>query len=187
MNRLLTLLLFLVCFTCRSEVLLNERFTHYMIAPVKVDQIKIELRNNSPVSRENKVFHGGTQWTLVPHFRWTKERNLCRIRDVQVQLNGVYTLPKLDYTQDVSTDTKTRFDAYYLALVEHEKGHQDLWISAGEKIDQLLKNFEPFYDCQQMANEAKNRIAKVIRDYQQLNRDYDSQTGHGRTQGAAIR
>lgn len=187
MNRIMSLLASLVCFACYSEVLLNERFTHYIIAPVEVEQIKTELRNNSPVSRENQVFHGGTEWTLVPHFRWTKERNLCRIRDVQVQLNGTYTLPKLDTEQIVTRETKARFDAYYLALVEHEKGHQDLWIGAGDKIDSILKNFEPFYDCQQMANEAKKRISKVIRDYQKLNQEYDTKTGHGRTQGAAIR
>lgn len=187
MARLSSLMCLFVCLSANSEVLLNERFVHYAIAPEKVDQIKVELRNNSPVSRENQTFHGGTEWTLVPHFRWRKESNLCRIRDVQVQLNGTYTLPKLINEMSTSNETKIRFDAYYQALLHHEKGHQDLWLQAGQEIERLLTNFEAFYNCNEMAQEAKIRIANVIRNYQQHNRDYDKQTGHGRTQGAAIR
>lgn len=187
MLRVFILLLGLTIFTCQAEVLLRERFEHYLIAPEKVDQIKSELRKNSPVSRENQVYHGGTEWTLVPNFRWSKEGYLCHIRDVHIELNGTYTLPKLELDPSTSIETKARFDAYYLALMEHEKGHQDLWLLAGKKIEHTLKNFEPFYDCSQMAGEAKKRISSIIVEYQQKNRDYDSQTGHGRTQGAAIK
>lgn len=170
-----------------GEVLLEERYEHYTIDPIEVDQIKFELRKNSPVSRANQIFHGGTEWTLVPHFRWKKERHLCRVKDVMVKLNGTYTLPKLYRTISATTSTKERFNAYYDALLEHEKGHQTLWLKAGEEIERTLNNFEPHFSCDELARQAKLRIAEIIRNYQQQNRDYDKQTGHGRTQGAAIR
>ena len=170
-----------------AEVLLEERFEHYTIDPTEVDQIKFELRKNSPVSRANQIFHGGTEWTLVPHFRWKKDRYLCRIKDVHVKLNGTYTLPKLYSTISASDSTKERFNAYYQALMEHEKGHQSLWLQAGEEIERTLNHFEPHYSCTELARQAKLRIAEIIKTYQQMNRDYDKQTGHGKTQGAAIK
>lgn len=171
----------------QGEVLLEERYEHYTIAPIEVDQIKFELRKNSPISRANQIFHGGTEWTLVPHFRWKRERYQCRIKDVMVKLNGTYTLPKLYSTVSATTSTKKRFNAYYEALLGHEKGHQNLWLKAGEEIERTLNNFEPYFSCDELAKQAKIRIAGIIKNYQQLNRDYDKQTGHGRTQGAAIR
>ena len=170
-----------------AEVLLEERFEHYEIAPSEVDQIKIELRKRSPVSRANQIFHGGTEWTLVPHFRWKKDRYLCRIKDVHVKLNGTYTLPRLYNRVSASESTKVRFAAYYDALMDHEKGHQALWYKAGEEIERTLNNFEPHFSCDELARQAKLRIAEIIKTYQQLNRDYDKQTGHGKTQGAVIR
>lgn len=170
-----------------SEVLLQEHFEYYVIAPDRVEQIKFELRNNSPVIRKNQVFHGGTEWTLVPDFRWKQIGNLCKIQDVRVKLDGVYTLPKLKNDLPVSSEIKQRFEQYYQALLEHEKGHQDLWLSAGQEIETLLINFEPFFSCHELAKQAKIRVGLVIHAYQQHNRDYDKQTGHGKTQGAAIK
>jgi predicted secreted Zn-dependent protease len=170
-----------------SDVILREHFEHYIIAPERVEQIKFELRAHSPVSRKNQVFHGGTEWTLVPDFRWKQIGNLCKIQDVRVTLDGIYTLPKLKNDLVVGADIKKRFEQYYEALLEHEKGHQDLWLSAGQEIETLLKNFEPFYSCAELAKQAKIRVGQVIHDYQQHNRNYDKQTGHGKTQGAAIK
>lgn len=170
-----------------SDVILREHFEHYIIAPERVEQIKLELRTHSPVSRKNKVFHGGTEWTLVPDFRWKQIGNLCKIQDVRVKLDGIYTLPKLKNDLPVGSEIKKRFEQYYQALLEHEKGHQDLWLSAGQEIETLLTSFEPFYSCQELAKQAKIRVGKVIHTYQQHNRDYDKQTGHGRTQGASIK
>lgn len=185
--RFLPIFLFFFSVTSFSEVLLEERFEHYYIAPERIEQIKLELRINSPVNQENRVFHGGTEWTLVPDFRWKVIGNLCKIKDVRVRLDGVYTLPKLESELSVSKELKDRFDRYYSALLAHEKGHQDLWLSAGNEIETLLNNFEPFFSCKELAKQAQIRVSKIIQKYQQKNRDYDKSTGHGKTQGAAIK
>ncbi len=179
--------LLIVSSSAQGEVLLQERFEHYLIAAKEVDQIKLALRNNSPLSTKEKVFHGGTEWTLVPNFRWKKEQYLCRIKDVHVKLNGTYTMPKLDTSITVSDSTKERFDQYYQALLAHEKGHQALWLEAGNAIDKLLVEFPPYYSCHEMAQQAKRQVSEIILSYQASNKHYDQATGHGRTQGASIR
>ena len=184
--RIGALLLSVCCFPGFADVQLQEKFEHYTIAPAEVDQIKLELRRNSPVSRKNQVFHGETEWTLIPNFRWQWVAGKCRVKDVLVQLNGTYTLPKLLKDLPHTSKTRQRFDSYYQALLAHEKGHQDLWLKAGEEIEHLLLNFPPYTSCSEMNDAVKSRIAVIIGRYQQLNRDYDKQTGHGRTQGASI-
>lgn len=180
------LLLPLVSAPLQADVALVEEYQHYQIAPDTVTQIKRELRERSPISRANQTFHGETQWTLVPNFRWAKHHNLCRIEDVHVQLNGTYLLPELVRDRETDSQTRTHFARYYEALLSHEKGHQDLWLEAGHKIERTLLEFEPFFDCRMLAQEAKTRVSAIIEEYRQKNRAYDQQTGHGRTQGAAI-
>lgn len=177
----------LISLSAYSEVLLQERFEHYLIAAKEIDQIKLELRNNSPVSTKEQVFHGGTEWTLVPNFRWKKEQFLCRIKDVHVKLNGTYTMPKLEHSLTVSTSTKERFDDYYQALLAHEKGHQELWLEAGNEIEKLLLSFPPHFSCHELASQAKKQVGQIILRFQNSNKEYDQATGHGRTQGASIR
>ncbi len=171
---------------CSAEIILREIYTHYSIEPLSVLQIKQELRNKSPVSREHKLFHGGTEWKLTPKFGVRVMGNMCQIFDVSVKLEGTYTLPKMTNRVSASDITQTTFDQYYESLLLHEKGHQALWLEAGEKIEKLLTTFPEEYHCNPLARKAKQAVANVVLEYQKKNRTYDKTTGHGKTQGAYI-
>lgn len=171
---------------CSADVILREIYKHYSIEPQTVLQIKQELRKKSPVSKSKRLFHGGTEWKLTPKFGVRVVGNLCQIFSASVTLAGTYTLPKMTNRTSASEKTQLIFDQYYESLMFHEKGHQALWLEAGEKIEKLLQYFPEEYHCNPLAQKAKHAIAEIVLDYQQKNRDYDKQTGHGKTQGAFI-
>ncbi|GAA0857288.1 DUF922 domain-containing protein [Aliiglaciecola litoralis] len=170
----------------QAQVILRERFHHYNIQPQSVAEIKIELRKHSPVNKENQLFHGGTQWKLFPKFGWKIENNLCRIKEVVVYLEGEYTLPKMS-NRTTSTETlKRTFDLYYDNLVDHEKGHQALWIEAGEEISRKLKSMPAHYLCEHLKRQGMAMVNDIVADYQMRNSKYDITTEHGKTQGVFI-
>lgn len=171
---------------CSADVILREIYKHYSIEPQTVLQIKQELRNKSPVSKSQRLFHGGTEWKLVPKFGVRVVGNLCQVFNVSVTLYGTYTLPKMTNRTNASAKTQATFDQYYQSLVLHEKGHQALWLEAGNKIEQLLQTFPEEYHCNPLKHKASKAIAEIVVEFQQNNRDYDKQTGHGKTQGAFI-
>ena len=171
---------------CSAEVILREIYKHYAIEPQTVIQIKQELREKTPVSKSLRLFHGGTEWKLTPKFGVRVVGNLCQIFNVSVKLDGTYTLPKMTNRTTASEKTQLTFDQYYQSLVLHEKGHQALWLEAGEKIEMRLQAFPEEYHCNPLAQKAKQAVAEIVLEFQQRNRDYDKHTGHGKTQGAFI-
>lgn len=187
LTKRLYLLLLLASLPVSAEVILQEQFIHYGIAPTSISDIKLELRKHSPVSRENQLFHGGTQWKLKPQFGWRMEGNLCKIRQVSVYLQGSYTLPEMKNRDTAGATLIAIFDAYYTSLLHHEKGHQALWIEAGEEIERILNSMPPHYQCAQLKSQAKKRVNAVVEKYQRQNQHYDKETGHGKTQGVYIK
>ena len=185
-NKPLILLLLLIYMPVKAEVILQEQLFHYAIAPTSINDIKLELRKHTPVSKENKLYHGGTQWKLKPLYGWRIEGNLCWVRQVSVYLQGSYTLPEMSNRGTASANLVEVFDDYYTSLLHHEKGHQALWIEAGEEIERILKSMPPHFQCEQLKNQANNRVNKIVEKYQQLNRKYDTNTGFGKTQGVYI-
>ena len=171
---------------CSAEVILREIYKHYSIEPQTVLQIKQQLREKSPVSKRQRLFHGGTEWKLTPKFGMRVVGNLCQIYNVSVLLGGTYTLPKMTNRTSASKQTQLIFDQYYQSLMLHEKGHQALWFEAGEKIEAMLLEFPEEYHCNPLAEKAKKAVAEIVLEFQQKNREYDQQTGHGKTQGAFI-
>lgn len=169
-----------------AEVKINEIFTHYAINPDSVEQIKLELREKSPVSKAHQLFHGGTQWKLVPKFALIRRANRCFIEQIAIELDGTYILPEMKNRDTAPVSTIEHFDQYYAALMEHEKGHQRLWIQAGNEIEQTLKMIQPLLDCKPLAEQAKRLVTDTVLKYQQLNQSYDKDTGHGKTQGVFI-
>lgn len=190
MNRLARYLIGVIIISvsthCSADVILREIYKHYSIEPQTVLQIKQELRDKSPVIKSQRLFHGGTEWKLTPKFGVRVVGNLCQIFNVSVTLHGTYTLPKMTNRTSASVNTQTIFDQYYQSLVVHEKGHQALWLEAGEKIEELLQAFPEEYHCNPLAQKAKQAVAEIVLEYQQNNHAYDKQTGHGKTQGAFI-
>ncbi|GAC14203.1 DUF922 domain-containing protein [Aliiglaciecola lipolytica] len=172
--------------TAYADVVLRERFEHYSIKPETTQQIKTELRLNSPVMRENQLFHGRTQWQLTPQFGLQMISNLCYLVDIRVFLDGIYTMPEMSNRQNTSVQLQQVFDDYYAALLEHEKGHQAIWIEAGETIERKLNSMTPHFQCSQLKHQATQRVARIVKQYQLQNKRYDQDTGHGRTQGAFI-
>lgn len=187
LTKQLFLPILLVSVPIKAEVILQEQFIHYGIAPTSMSDIKLELRKHSPVSRENRLFHGGTQWKLTPQFGWRMEGHLCKIRQISVYLQGSYTLPEMTNRDIASPTLIAVFDEYYTSLLHHEKGHQALWIQAGEEIERILNTMPPQYQCSQLKSLAKKRVNTIVEKYQRLNQNYDKETGHGKTQGVYIK
>jgi predicted secreted Zn-dependent protease len=170
-----------------AKVTIKEQTEFYQIAPRSPDEIKFELRAKSPISKQRKQYHGQTTWTVTPLFKWKRIGRYCRVQEVNIQLDTLYLMPQLDALAQQSSDIRQRFEPYFVALVEHEKGHHGLGVKAARKIEEYLLAYFLVKSCSQLASEVSVHIQKVIGHYKMQNQDYDKQTGYGRTQGAVIR
>ena len=77
------------------------------------------------------------------------------------------------------------WDSYIAALTLHEQGHVDRDVQSAQ---QLLDDLEALgeADCGSLATEVGALATKASIALAQANVDYDTQTSHGRTQGAVL-
>ena len=189
--QIVTLLFFvLVCWLpakkVMAEIEVEESFKYYDIKPKKAGDIVFELRKHSPVMRGNRVYHGETEWELRPFFHWKQIGKLCYVEDFIVKVKTEYTMPRLAENQSFDEQTKKKFKTFYEALLVHEKGHSEFGIKAANDIHHLLENVKPVQGCEVLKKTLTRDINEIIDAYDKLNKAYDIETGHGRTQGAVI-
>jgi predicted secreted Zn-dependent protease len=169
-----------------ADIDIEETFTHYDINPKKASDIVFELRERSPVRKNNRTFHGSAEWELRPLFQWKRIGKLCYVEDFSVKVKTEYTMPQLASGKSFDESVKVKFDKFYDALLVHEKGHSEFGIKAANEIYQLLDNVKPVQGCKVLKKRVTRDINEIIETYDKLNQAYDVETGHGRTQGAVI-
>lgn len=170
-----------------ANVLSREHIAHYEVKPVENGSLLHSLRASSPIERNGRTYYGKTEWTVIPDFRYHESYGLCRIKDVLVRLQVRFILPRISVDYELPGPDRARFDHFYKALHEHEKGHQELGQQAAQEIYELLKKMGPYGYCFELEKAAKTKIGDIIKKYEKLNQEYDKQTDFGRTQGAVIK
>ena len=75
--------------------------------------------------------------------------------------------------------------ARYIAALElHEQGHRRHGVDAANEVDRAIAAMPPAGSCDALGKNANALGMSILRKYNQLDLDYDRDTGHGATQGA---
>jgi predicted secreted Zn-dependent protease len=74
--------------------------------------------------------------------------------------------------------------SYSRALRDHEQGHYDIARRAASDIDQSLLAIPAMTDCKLLDTHANAKGHELLEKYNELSRQYDKDTQHGKTQGA---
>jgi predicted secreted Zn-dependent protease len=167
-----------------SEVRENLRYAYYDVDARPGLRLAPQITAASPIRENGRKFHGHTKWTVRWKFQWRADRDgYCRVTYTSAVLDAVITLPKL---RTASAAQSEIFDRYLAALRVHELGHYDVGTAAAQAIDGELRNLPEMRTCDALEFEG-NRVARRTLDrFVEVNRQYDEDTNHGKTQGARL-
>ena len=172
-----------VTFSVQAEVVERLDYEDYRVDIRQGESLLNALNRSSSIRQNNKVFHGLTRWNVDWNYRWWQKTGSCRITETSVKAVGKITLPVL-YGAD--QPQRTRFDAYRVKLETHELGHYYFALQAARAIDTRLKSLPEFSDCSRLERQANQEAQNILDHFIQQERQYDIDTGHGRTQGAIL-
>ena len=165
----------------QAEVSETVEQRHYTAELRNGASLLAALNRASPIRERGRIFHGYTRWFVEWRFHWRDGADGCEISQVSTALRVTVTLPRLR-TNDA--DATARFETYVAALETHEMGHVQVARDAARDIDAGLRTLPPSPTCgalEQAANALGHRRLEAARA---VERRYDRDTGHGRTQGA---
>lgn len=163
----------------------DEKFSYYEIDPIGEKTVYKELDGKTPIAIEEQKYLGSTDWNVSWRYYFRNSSNECYINVVYTDVDIKYTMPKLRQKRGVTLDRKRKFDAYYDALLLHEKGHGELAVKAAKEIERVLPKTDPASNCEAVGEKANGVGLQILNKYKQLQEEYDEKTGHGEEQGAS--
>lgn len=157
-------------------------YTYYPADANTGGSLSAILRRSTPPGMDGNF--GWTRWHVDWHYHWHFDANgVCRITDTTIALASTITLPTLVNGSAAQTNAMNNF---LEALRVHELGHVSIGTQAADAIDRALLDLPPMANCQILDSQAGRVAQHTLDQWRETERRYDSDTGHGRTQGAFL-
>lgn len=129
------------------------------------------------------IFFGLTATELDVRFDPKEISGGCVIRNTQVDLDIVITLPEWQPMTDVGPGLQRDWRQFRWALAEHEDEHRALAIEGAEQAyDAVAELYRP--SCAEANTEARRRLERIGVEIEAAHRRLDQETGHGKADGA---
>ena len=179
-RRALFVALLAVALPLRAEVSESITFEYYDIHTKPDKDLRAALNAATPFREGQNIYHGYTKWYVKWQFRWKHPPGgACAIVSSKTALSGTVTMPRLH-----GSAHQADFERYVHALKEHEMGHVRIARQAAEAVDRVLLATPEKPDCAGLEHAANETAYRTLEHYKVAERSYDSDTAHGRTQGA---
>ena len=155
----------------------HAKIEYYDISGSTASELRQSLDTLSPVDKNGYRSDARTDWYIRWYWigfglKW------CALRSAVTATQIVVTLPRWDAPPDASDKLVTKWNAYMLALVEHEKGHVDLAVARFPDVAQAIQ--------EAACDTADARAEAVLSELRDADLRYDHETHHGATQGAVF-
>ncbi len=159
----------------------------YQITGATIPEISRALDTNAiPDPHEaNARYYAQTDWHLTAHWYWQQTLRGCEVDRGDVTLAMTVTVPILS-ALNASQDVQNRWSAFIENTITHESGHVKLDLDRAREYQRALGNYPPARDCGSLQAGLRNLFNTSFAGIDRANVDYDSQTQHGRTQGAVF-
>ncbi|WP_051785703.1 DUF922 domain-containing Zn-dependent protease [Endozoicomonas numazuensis] len=169
-----------------AEPVVETNIKYYEIQGSSPYELRHQLDDKSPVILDGERLDADTEWDVHWNFKWSESKNQCKIDSVTTRVNVEYTLPEWVNRDTSRRRLREKWDRYYTALKEHEKGHKDIGFEAAYDIEEAIAAMKPEAHCQKLEKQANALAESIIHQYVKRDKKYDRITRHGLDQGATF-
>ena len=155
---------------------------HYTIFGSTAAELRRAMREAGP-AENGRRWDGYTSWNLRWRFRYGMRTGFCRITKVTVEYEPRIVLPRWNAPADAPAMLRAQWNEFARALRTHEEGHRNIGAEAARQILRRIGDVT-LPSCTHMAAEANRVGHRTLDEFRARQRQYDEETGHGRTQGA---
>lgn len=166
----------------------SEVQTYYKITGSSDRELRAQMNKLGPVD-QGRHFDAKTSWHINWRYNWHYDgpnQTHCYVTSVQISDNIETILPS--WTDEGSADSllQNKWDAYLLNLTTHEQGHGTNGKRAADEIEKALLATPVQRDCNALKTELDKRAYDIIHKHNDWDLQYDTDTNHGKTQGAVF-
>jgi predicted secreted Zn-dependent protease len=181
-------LLAVSCFALGSSVVHADEaeIVYYDVVGNSARELRHEMDAKGPLGEDGKRFDGHTDWHVTWSYRYAPAADGCRFTELGVTVTATITLPRWTAADEASNKLVEKWQKYLSALRVHENGHYAHGVSAAEEIRALPQSIRASDNCSTLAMQFDSQAASILEKFKAADAAYDTDTKHGRTQGAAF-
>ncbi|MEW6690670.1 MAG: DUF922 domain-containing protein, partial [Pseudomonadota bacterium] len=128
--------------------------------------------------------HGEAQWTLRYQYEPRRSGANCSVGSLSLTLGLVMNLPRWSPPPGAQPRLVAQWFRYVKALREHEEGHLEIGREMAHEFKRSLAVTRT--RCERLEAAVKSQYEALLARFRARDRAYDSETAHGRTQGAVF-
>lgn len=154
----------------------------YPVRGATADEILRSMAAQAPRTNGD-VFFGLTSAEIGLRFRPVPIEGGCILNDVEIDLALTIMLPEWTSPAQADHTLSRDWGRFRRALAGHEDQHREIAVSGAERMVRTLDGLRR-ESCELVQEEAQQRVQRLEIEIEASQRRYDSETGHGRTEGA---
>ncbi len=159
------------CISFAAPVKVKEKNKFYTIQGKTAAEFAVAMSKRGPYSRQ----HRKRAWATASRdlsYQLVRKRGSkgCSIRDVKVELEIVYTLPKLRNERSVSKRQRSKWRRMFNLLNKHEKVHGKLYKQFARNVRSQLLRMPRASSCRKLDRQA-TKIVSALSEKDSLTND----------------
>jgi predicted secreted Zn-dependent protease len=162
----------------------EEQLKYYDITGSSATQLRESLDRQRPVGPDGMPHDAVTLWNIRWQYRTPTSADTCAVISFETSLEVVTILPRWTNEKDAESSLVARWRDYYAKLLDHENGHKAIATATAAALRDAGTKAPSHSSCVELARSIDSVGTAILEESRQKQRQYDTETEHGRTQGA---
>ncbi len=165
----------------------SETYEYYNVQGGCEKDLLCQMKQKGITWNDGKKYESVTSWHLKWAYGYDRMPQACTPDSFLVTVEIVTRLPRWMRTGDVPPSLEDKWESYMKHLVAHETGHRDMAVDAAAELSREVAALPPSPSCADLDRQIQTLCRVRMKKLNDDEKQYDSDTKHGYTQGAIFR
>jgi predicted secreted Zn-dependent protease len=167
--------------------IVTEKYEYYEVYGSCDRDSQCRMRRKGISWSDGKKYDSTTNWHVTWKYGHNRTPEACSADSFRVFVDITFLYPKWGPGEDTPRDLVDKWEAYIKNLVTHENGHRDLAVEAATELSRAVAELPPSPTCADVDREVRALSRMRMDMLNDDEKEYDTATNHGYTQGAMFR
>lgn len=169
-----------------AKPMIAEKYEYYEIRGDDEKEIRRQMGQNGTKWNDGKTYDSVTRWDIDWDYGYDSAPQGCKVDSFRTILKITFRYPKWLRTDNAPQSLADKWDGYMKNLVLHETGHRDIAVEAAANISRAVAELPTARSCADLDREVRTLCREIAAKLTRDEKEYDTTTNHGTTQGAVF-
>ncbi len=162
----------------------TEKYEYYEVNGNCEKDLQCQMRQKGIPWADGKKYNSTTRWNIKWDYGHISTSHECSPDSFRVIVEITFRYPKWVDTAAAPQSLIDKWNSYMQYLILHENGHRDMAVDAATELVNAVAEMPPAQDCTELDRQLRSLSRARMKQLNKDEREYDTATNHGFTQGA---